>query len=107
MLTGLALKRLADISEVRVFGIRDPDAAALRTPDIYFDIKGLDPADLSQTLGKEGVKVRHGACGAPRLLEALGLPRDRGAVRASFAHYNSEADVERFAEAVYRVARTA
>lgn len=107
VLTERALRRLAEISEVRVFGIRDPDAAALRTPDIYFDIKGVEPAELAETLAEDGIEVSHGACGAPRLLEALGLPGDRGAVRACLAHYNSDADVDRFADAVYRVARSA
>jgi selenocysteine lyase/cysteine desulfurase len=35
---------------------------------------------------------------APRLIERLGLSLDKGAVRASLVHYNTVAEVDRFAE---------
>jgi selenocysteine lyase/cysteine desulfurase len=40
-------------------------------------------------------------------MKALGLPEDEGAVSATLLHYNSEHDIERFADALHDIAHEA
>ena len=51
-----------------------------------------------------GVGIRDGHMYAPRLMERLGLTMDKGAVRASLVHYNTAAEIDRFAELLGRYA---
>ncbi|HSF18996.1 MAG TPA: aminotransferase class V-fold PLP-dependent enzyme [Vicinamibacteria bacterium] len=104
-LTTLALRRLAAIPGTRVFGIDDADSAARRTPHLYFRLGEWKPAELAAALGEERIRVDHGDCGCRDAVKALGLPEHEGAVSASLAHYNTESDVERFAEALNKIAR--
>jgi selenocysteine lyase/cysteine desulfurase len=53
------------------------------------------------------IGIRDGHMYAPRLMDRLGLPMDKGAVRASLVHYNTLAEVERFGEVLRRLSRTA
>jgi selenocysteine lyase/cysteine desulfurase len=103
-LTSLALRRLAEVEGAIVYGIDDWDHSARRMPHLFFRIQGKDPAEVAAALDEENVRVEHGTVGCPRAVRALGLPEDQGAVSASMAHYNTESEVERFAEALREVA---
>jgi selenocysteine lyase/cysteine desulfurase len=103
-LTSLALRRLAEIPGTTVYGIDDWDHSARRMPHLYFRVKGKEPSAVAEALARENVRVEHGAFGCPRAVRALGLPEEEGAVAASMAHYNTEAEVERFAGALYGIA---
>jgi selenocysteine lyase/cysteine desulfurase len=81
-----------------VFGVTSPNAAHLRVPTFCFNLPGVDPARVSQGLADAGIGARDGHMYAPRLIERLGLILDKGAVRASLVHYNTVAEVDRFAE---------
>ncbi|MFQ5790779.1 MAG: cysteine desulfurase-like protein [Acidobacteriota bacterium] len=94
------LLRMQDLPGVTVYGIADPDRAALRTPTLCFNLKDVDPADVCRHLSRKGIFVRDGHLYCPRLLRALGLDAERGAVRASLVHYNNFEEVDRFAEAL-------
>ena len=50
------------------------------------------------------IGIRDGHMYAPRLMERLGLAMDTGAVRASLVHYNTLAEIDRFAEVLRAVA---
>ena len=50
-----------------------------------------------------GIGIRDGHMYAPRLMARLNLSMDSGAVRASLVHYNSLAEVVRFAEALKEI----
>jgi selenocysteine lyase/cysteine desulfurase len=104
-LTSLALRRLADIPGATVYGIDDWDHSARRMPHLFFRLRDREPQEVTDALARENVRVEHGSIGCPRAVRALGLPEDEGAVSASMAHYNSEAEVERFAQALQRIAK--
>jgi selenocysteine lyase/cysteine desulfurase len=102
-LTSLALRRLAEIPGATVYGIYDSDHSARRMPHLYFRLKGKEPSQVAEALAGENVRVEHGSFGCPRAVRAIGLPEE-GAVGASMAHYNTEAEVERFAGALFGIA---
>lgn len=106
-LTALMMRRLNGVPGIRVYGIRDDAAAAHRLPHLFFRIEGRAPAQVAAALGERHIRVSHGNCGAPRLMKALGLPEDEGAVSATLLHYNSERDIERFADALHDIAHEA
>jgi selenocysteine lyase/cysteine desulfurase len=103
-LTSLALRRLAVIPGATVYGIDDWDHSARRMPHLFFRLRDKDPGEVAALLARENVRVEHGSVGCPRAVRALGLPENEGAVSASMAHYNTEAEVERFVEALHGIA---
>jgi len=104
LLSALLLRRLAEVSGVTVYGIKDEVAAAQRMPHVLFRLEGRSAASVADALRERDIHVGHGNCGAPRLMKALGLPEDEGAVCASLLHYNSELEVETFADALHDIA---
>ncbi|PWB42790.1 MAG: selenocysteine lyase [Rhodocyclales bacterium] len=62
-----------------------------RLPIVSFNLDGLHPHDVCQVLDRHGVAVRGGHHCAQPLMEFFGV---QGAVRASFAPYNEEGDVD-------------
>jgi len=66
-----------------------------------FTIKGMHPFDVGQLLDAKGIAVRTGHHCTQPLMHRLGL---EGTVRASFAVYNTRAEVEVFAQALAKIA---
>jgi cysteine desulfurase/selenocysteine lyase len=66
-----------------------------------FMIQGMHPFDVGQLLDAKGIAVRTGHHCTQPLMHRLGL---EGTVRASFAVYNTRAEVEVFAQAVAKIA---
>lgn len=87
---------LSEIPGIRIFGHAENKSAVLS-----FLLGDNHPYDLGMLLDKQGVEVRTGHHCAMPLMDRLGIP---GTVRASFAVYNTEEDVERFIEAVKKAA---
>lgn len=96
LLTRKAEEGLNGIKGIKIYG-----EATNKGPVISFLLEGVHPYDLGMLLDKQGVEVRTGHHCAMPLMERLGIP---GTVRASFAVYNNEEDVERFIMAVKRAA---
>ena len=86
-LVSLALSRLKQIPGVRIIG--EPRE---RTSIISFLVEGGQAHDFGTLLDQQGIAVRTGHHCAMPLMERLGVS---GTIRASFALYNSEADVRR------------
>ena len=86
-LVNLAASRLKQIPGVRIIG--EPRE---RSSIISFLVEGGQAHDFGTLLDQQGVAVRTGHHCAMPLMERLGVS---GTIRASFALYNSEADVER------------
>lgn len=103
-LTALALRRLVRVPGATVYGIDDPDQSARRMPHLFFRLENQRPRDVATALREAHIRVEHGSCGCPRALRSLGIPEDEGAICASLAHYNTEAEVERFADALHDIA---
>ena len=81
-----ALEELAKLNFVRVYG-----RAADKAPIIAFTVEGAHPHDVSAILDRTGVAVRAGHHCAQPLMNRLGVTATS---RASFAAYNTHADVE-------------
>ena len=66
-----------------------------------FNIQSMHPYDVGQLLDAKGIAVRTGHHCTQPLIRRLGL---EGTVRASFAVYNTRAEVDVFAQAVSKIA---
>jgi cysteine desulfurase/selenocysteine lyase len=66
---------------------------------ISFSIDGLHPHDISTIIDRSGVAVRAGHHCAQPLMERLGVT---ATCRASFAMYNTKAEVDALAEALIK-----
>jgi cysteine desulfurase family protein (TIGR01976 family) len=97
-LTAQVLDWLVTRPGVRIIG--DPVAGPDRLPTISFTSARRQPGEIVARVDRARVAIRHGHFYAPRLVEALGLPRDEGVVRISLAHYNTPAEIDRLLAAL-------
>jgi selenocysteine lyase/cysteine desulfurase len=112
-LTGYALRRLAQLPAVRVYGDCEPERAAERLGVIPFGVTGISHFKVAAILGYEfGIGVRSGCfCAHPYILHLLKLSPEQarlvrnrmvagdksdmpGLIRASFGLYNTLEDVD-------------
>ena len=91
-----ATAELEKIPGMRIFGTSDNKSAV-----ISFLVGNIHHFDMGVLLDKLGIAVRTGHHCAQPLMSALGI---EGTVRASFAVYNTEEEVDAFVSAVKRVA---
>ena len=84
------------VPDIEIYGTA-PDKCAL----ISFNIPGAHHYDVGMLIDKMGVAVRTGHHCAQPLMQTLGI---EGCVRASFAVYNTRAEVDTFISAVARAA---
>ncbi|MFG1606284.1 cysteine desulfurase [Actinoplanes sp. NPDC049265] len=96
-LTGYALKTLAGIDGVRVFGPGTPDG---RGGTVSFDVAGVHPHDVGQILDGLGVEVRVGHHCARPVCARFGVS---SMTRASFYLYNTTAEIDALASGVEQV----
>jgi cysteine desulfurase/selenocysteine lyase len=95
-ITEYALDRLEEIPGVQVYGPSFENKGAVAS----FTIEGTHPHDVAQILDNEGIAVRAGHhCAMPvhRKFDILAT------TRASFYIYNTEDEIDRLAEALYKV----
>lgn len=101
-LSALAWELLAAIPGVTLYG---PPGAEERTGVISFNIEGLAPAKVGAILDEEyGIMVRTGLHCAPCAHRTIGTV-ERGTVRIGIGYFNTEAEIERLAEAVATISR--
>ncbi len=94
-LVTLALAKLRAMKGVRIFG---PDGH--RAPVISFGIDDVHPHDIGTILDQNGVAIRAGHHCTQPLMKRLGVP---ATARASFAFYNTEADVDALVNGIQAV----
>ncbi|MBN2638888.1 MAG: cysteine desulfurase [Bacteroidales bacterium] len=87
-----ATNQLLQVEGMKIIG-KAPDKTAV----LSFLVDGVHPYDLGTLLDQMGVAVRTGYHCAEPLIKQMGLS---GTVRASFALYNSEEEVDVFTDAV-------
>jgi cysteine desulfurase/selenocysteine lyase len=90
-----ALERLSEVPGLRIFG---PEAGPDRGGIISFELEGIHAHDVSEILDRHAVCVRAGHHCAQVLMERLGVP---ATTRASFAVYNTPAEIDRLVEALH------
>ena len=91
-----ATQGLMTIDGMRIFGTAPGKGAV-----VSFLVKDINSYDMGLLLDRLGIAVRTGHHCAQPLMDRYGV---QGMVRASFAVYNTLDEVERFVEAVRRVA---
>ena len=94
-LTDYALLRLREIPDMSIIGEAEERGAV-----ISFNVGDIHPSDLGTLLDRLGIAVRTGHHCAQPLMQRMGIP---GTVRASFALYNTMAEVDALVAAVDRV----
>lgn len=93
-----ALERLEEVPGVQVFG----PPAHKRGGVAAFTFEGIHPHDVAQILDTDGVAVRAGHHCAMPLHEKFHIP---ATTRASFYLYNSQEEVDRLIDGLYKVKR--
>lgn len=93
-LTQRTLTGMADMPHIHVVG---SDRAEEHNGIVTFTVEGVHPHDVSEILACDGVDVRAGHHCAQPLLQHLGYS---ATVRASFAFYNTENEVDRLLQSL-------
>ncbi len=96
-LSAYAHERLSSMNSLRIFG-----AAANKGPILSFDMHGIHAHDIATVIDRAGVAVRAGTHCAQPLLSHYGVT---STCRASFAMYNTFAEVDALAEALIKAER--
>lgn len=91
-LLSYATKKISEIENVKIIGEAKSKAGVLS-----FVVKGIHPYDIGMILDKQGVAVRTGHHCAQPVMDFYKIP---GTVRASFAFYNTFAEIDFFIEAL-------
>jgi len=91
-LTRYAMERLSAINSLRIFGTTKNKAAI-----VSFELEGAHAHDVSTIIDRSGVAVRAGTHCTQPLLARFGVT---STCRASFAMYNTRAEVDALAEAL-------
>jgi cysteine desulfurase/selenocysteine lyase len=94
-LLSLATEALRRIPGLRILGNAREKAAALS-----FVLEGIHPHDVGTVLDHDGIAIRAGHHCAQPLMKRLGVP---ATARASFAFYNTLAEVDALAAGIRRV----
>ena len=92
MLGAYAQDRLSRINSLRIFGTA-PGKGAI----VSFELQGIHAHDVAMLIDRSGVAVRAGTHCAQPLLKRFGVT---STCRASFAMYNTRAEVDALAEAL-------
>lgn len=88
------LKGLAEIPEIKVFGITNPARLNERVATVSFTHQHFTSAQLAERLGSRGIFAWHGNYYALNLSEQLGN-EPHGMLRVGLVHYNTAEEVER------------
>jgi cysteine desulfurase/selenocysteine lyase len=94
-LLGYATERIFLLPGVRVIGTAREKAAVLS-----FVLEGIHPHDIGTILDQEGIAVRTGHHCAQPVMQFFGIP---ATARASFALYNTEAEVDALMRGITKV----
>ena len=93
-LVSYAQDRLREINSLRIIGTAKNKGAI-----VSFDMKGAHPHDIATVIDRQGVAVRAGTHCVMPLLERFHVP---ATCRASFAMYNTRAEVDALAQALIK-----
>lgn len=89
-----AESQITTIEQVQIIGTAHP-----KTSVVSFVVEGAHPFDIGTLLDKQGVAVRTGHHCTQPLMDFFEIP---GTVRASFAFYNTKAEIDVFINALKR-----
>ena len=90
-----ASAQIEDLTDVKLVG-----TAREKVGVLSFVVKDIHPFDIGQLLDANGIAVRTGHHCTQPLMARLGI---NGTVRASFAMYNTESEIDRFVVSLRKV----
>lgn len=95
----LSMEMLTVLHDVgaKVYGITSSSSISERVPTLFFNLLNVSPVRVTEELARRDIGVRDGHMYSPRLMRRLGLSQETGAVRASLVHYNTMAELQKFA----------
>lgn len=94
-LLSYATKKVSPLKGVKIIG-----TAKNKVSVLSFVVEGIHPFDIGQMLDARGIAVRTGHHCTQPLMDHLGI---EGTVRASFAVYNTKAEIDRLVEGLDRI----
>jgi|UniRef100_UPI00404AE42D cysteine desulfurase/selenocysteine lyase len=92
-----ATEKLLQIEGLKIYG-----TSKHKTSVISFNLEGIHPYDVGTILDKMGIAVRTGHHCAQPIMDFYKIP---GTVRASFAFYNTKAEIDLLVESVKKAKR--
>jgi len=92
----LELGRVLRECGAQVYGIDDDARVGERVPTFCFNLPGISPRVVTETLARANIGIRDGHMYAPRLMKRLNVPVESGVARVSLVHYNTLAEIHRF-----------
>ena len=96
---------LQQVPGLRVLGISADEGMGRRVPTVSFTVAGVAPAFLEESLARRNIFVWSGYYYALEPAAALGIAESGGALRVGPVHYNSEAEIDAFLEALNATVR--
>ena len=94
-LLSYATEKIKEIEGIRIIG-----EAKEKSGVLSFIVDGVHPYDIGMMLDKLGIAIRTGHHCAEPLIDHYGIP---GTARASFAFYNTKAEIDYFISSLKRV----
>ncbi|WP_108651801.1 cysteine desulfurase-like protein [Dongshaea marina] len=94
------LDKLAQHSDITLYGISDKNRIHERTPTFALRFKEAMPSDIAQVLGTHNICVWHGHFYALGLCRQLRLLDRGGVLRIGFMHYNTRDEVDSLFDAL-------
>ena len=94
-LLSYATEAVSEVQDIRIIG-EAPEKVGV----LSFVMEGVHPHDIGTVLDSEGIAIRAGHHCCQPLMQRYKIP---GTARASFAFYNTRAEVERLAAALAKV----
>jgi cysteine desulfurase family protein (TIGR01976 family) len=95
---------LEETPRVTVYGLRDVRRLGERAPTYSFNLQGMHPRKVAEELAKQNINVWDGNYYALSVTERLGVEESGGMVRVGPVHYNTLEEIQRFGEALRRIA---
>lgn len=83
-----------------LYGIRQSERFAERTPTVAVTVAGIPPRALAQGLAQRGLFTWNGNYYALGLTERLGLEASGGMLRIGLVHYNTRQEIDRLVAAL-------
>lgn len=95
---------IESVPGTRIYGVTDLNRLDERVPTVSFTLEDKDPAKIADAIGNQNIYVWNGHNYALAIVERLGLLEVGGMIRVGPVHYNTLDEIERFKQALLRVA---
>ena len=93
-LTNYLIERLFELRDIKIYNPKE------RTGIVSFNVNKVNPHDIAELLGKEGICVRAGHHCCMPLMKKLGI---NGTVRISLSVYNDEKEIDKLIETLKEI----